>query len=541
MAEETQTAAAVQAETTIKKRPVAMAILDGWGVSSVTEGNAIAAAKTPTMHRILREHPSMALQAAGTAVGLPWGEAGNSEVGHLNLGAGRIVFQEAPEVSTAIADGSFFANQVFIDAVEHVKKYESTLHFIGVLNPAEGEGGLAHVLALLKLAKQQDFSNVVVHVLLGKVGEEGSMKRYVESLQGKMAEIGIGNIGTVSGEYFAMDREKRWEHTGRAYRTMVDGLGQVEPSVDKVLEKAYEQNLPEEYVEPTIVEKPRPIGNNDSIIFFNWRPERSRQLAKSFVAPYFGQFEHGKPLKNLYLVTMTSFEHDMSVKSAFIANPVKDTMPELLSKAGLRQYHVAETEKFAHITTFFNGGHEGAFPGEIDDEVKSAEVRGYDELPEMSTQEVADKMVTAIRAERADFYLANLANLDMVGHTGNFQAATRAAEVVDAALGQIIEACQEKGLHLLITADHGNAEQMMSMQSGINNVDHSNNPVPLILISPDDIGLSGQDRSIMDGSLPAGMLADVAPTVLELFGIEKAEEMTGYSLLETPDKDDELL
>ena len=536
MAEQTKTAAA-PTSSAITRRPVAMVILDGWGVSSVSEGNAIAAAKTPVMHKVLRDYPSMALQAAGTAVGLPWGEAGNSEVGHLNLGGGRIVFQEAPEISTAIADGSFFSNQVFIEAVEHVKKFESALHFIGVLNPEEGEGGLAHVTALLELAKQQDFTDVVVHILFGRSGEAGGMQRYVESLQEKMQEIGAGTIGTVSGEYYAMDREKRWEHTGRAYRLMVDGLGQVEPTVADVLDKAAAENLPEEYVEPTIVGKARPIGDNDSIIFFNWRPERSRQLAKAFVAPYFGEFEHGKPLKNLYLVTMTSFEQDMSVKAAFVANPVQETLPEVLSKAGLRQYHVAETEKFAHITTFFNGGHEGPFPGETDDEVKSAEVRGYDDLPQMGTPEVADKLVAAIQAGRADFYLANLANMDMVGHTGNFQAATQAAEAVDAALGKIIAACQEQGLHLLITADHGNAEQMTSMQTGIQNVDHSNNPVPLILISPDNIGLSGQDRSIMDGSLPSGMLADVAPSILELFGLEKPEAMTGYSVLETPDNE----
>ncbi len=515
------------------ERPVVMVILDGWGVSTVSEGNAIAAAHTPIMHRLLQEYPSMALQAAGTAVGLGWGEAGNSEVGHLNLGAGRIVFQEVPQISTAIADGSFFQNQVFIDAVGHVKQFKSALHFIGVLNPEEGSAGLTHVNALLELAKQQEFSNVYLHLLLGKGGSlQDSMGNYIAELEEIMENVGIGTIATVSGQYYAMDREKRWEHTARAYRLMVDGVGQRIGTVAEALQTAQAQNLPEEYVEPTLIGDAPSVGDNDSIIFFNWRPERSRQLAKAFVAPYFGEFEHGKPLKNLYLVTMSSFEQDMSVKAAYLADNIEQTLAERLSAAGLRQYHVAETEKFAHITTFFNGGREEAWPGETDQEIPSAQVRGYDELPEMSSPAVTDKLVEALAGSTADFYLVNLANMDMVGHTGNFQAGSAAAEAVDAALAKIVAAAEAAGAHLLITADHGNAEQMTSVHTGITNVDHSNNPVPFILASPDGIGLTGQDRSLMDGSLPAGMLADVAPTVLDLFGLDKPEEMTGYSLLE---------
>jgi len=313
---------------------------------------------------------------------------------------------------------------------------------------------------------------------------------------------------------------------------MVDGVGQRGSTVAEVLQNAHAQNLPEEYVEPTLIGDAPAVGDNDSIIFFNWRPERSRQLAKAFVAPYFGEFEHGKPLKNLYLVTMSSFEQDMSVKAAYLADNIEETLSECLSKQGLRQYHLAETEKFAHITTFFNGGHEEAWPGETDVEIDSKQVRGYDELPEMSTPAVADTFVEAIGASSADFYLVNLANMDMVGHTGNFQAGSVAAEAVDTALGKIVEACDTAGAHLLITADHGNAEQMTSVHTGITNVDHSNNPVPFILVSPDGIGLTGEDRSLMDGSLPAGMLADMAPTVLDLFGMDKPEAMTGYSLLE---------
>lgn len=522
--------------------PVVMVILDGWGVSPITEGNAIAAARTPTIHRLLQDAPSMALQAAGTAVGLPWGEAGNSEVGHLNLGAGRIVFQETPAIATAIADGSFFQNQVFIDAVEHVKKNDSRLHFIGVLNPEEGEKGLAHVSALLDLAKQQGFSNVSVHLLLGKAGQsEGSMSKYVELLQGRMDQTGVGRIATVSGQYYAMDHEKRWEHTARAYRLMVDGVGPQAASVEEVLQLGRAQNLPEEYIEPTIVGEPTPIADNDSIIFFNWRPEKSRQLAKAFVAPYFGQFEHGKPLKNLYLVTMSSFTEDISVKSAFLAEKLVDGLAETLSKNGKKQYHVAETEKFAHVTTFFNGGYEQPFEGEHDEEVPSPEVRSYDEAPEMASKAIVEKFLTALTNDEADFYLVNLANMDMVGHTGEFQAATQAAEAVDAAISQIVEACESKGAHLLITADHGNAEQMTNIQSGITNVDHTNNPVPLIFISPEEINLTGSGRSIMDGSLPAGMLADVAPTVLDLLGVAKPDAMTGYSLLERESKGDDLV
>lgn len=521
-------------------KPVVLLILDGWGVSPINEGNAIAAAQTPTLHRLLNECPSMALQAAGTAVGLGWGEAGNSEVGHLNLGAGRIVFQETPAIATAIADGSFFQNQVFIDAVEHVKKNQSRLHFIGVLNPEEGAKGLTHIGALLELAAKQDFKDVSIHLLLGKAGDlEDSMAKYLEQLQELIGKAGVGEIATVSGQYYAMDREKRWEHTARAYRLMVDGVGPSAKSVDEVLQLGRAQNLPEEYLEPTKIEGTPPINDNDSIIFFNWRPEKSRQLAKAFVAPYFGQFEHGKPLKNLYLVTMSSFAGDDNVKAAFLAEPLADGLAETLAKNGKRQYHVAENEKYAHVTTFFNGGHEQPFEGEEDEEVESAKVRGYDEKPEMSTPEVARRLAAAISTDRAEFYLANFANMDMVGHTGNFQAAVTAAKSVDESLAQVVEAAESQGAHLLITADHGNAEQMTNIQSGITNVDHSNNPVPLILASPDEIGLTGEGQSIVDGSLPAGMLADVAPTVLDLLELPKPDAMTGYSLIERDTGDGE--
>ncbi|MEX2043550.1 MAG: 2,3-bisphosphoglycerate-independent phosphoglycerate mutase [Patescibacteria group bacterium] len=519
-----------------QRRPVVMLVLDGWGISPISEGNAIASAQTPNIHRLLQEYPSMALQAAGTAVGLPWGEAGNSEVGHLNLGAGRIVFQEVPAIATALASGSFFQNQVFIDAVKHVKEHESALHFIGVLSPEEGSQGLEHVKALLELSKQQDFKDVYLHLLLDKEGQvEDSMGKYLKQLQAIMQQVGVGKIATVSGEYYAMDREKRWEHTARAYSLMVDGKGPQVQSVDDVLARARTKDMPTEYVEPTRVDTPRSISDNDSIIFFNYRPERSRQLAKAFVAPYFGQFEHGEPLKNLYLVTMSSFADDMTVKAAFVAEKIKDSLGEAVAKTGLKQYHVAETEKFAHITTFLNGGHDQAFKGETDEKVPSPEVRGYDERPEMAAATIADKLLAAMRTNDYALYVANFANMDMVGHTGNFEAAIRGAEAVDKEVGRITEACQKSECNLVITADHGNAEQMTSVRTGISNVDHSNNPVPFVLVSPDGLALSGQDRSVMDGSLPSGMLADVAPTVLDLLQIPKPEAMTGYSLIERPE------
>ncbi|MSU76341.1 2,3-bisphosphoglycerate-independent phosphoglycerate mutase [Patescibacteria group bacterium] len=519
-----------------KRTPVVELILDGWGVSPAAEGNAIQAAKTPVMDGLIQQYPSMALQAAGTAVGLPWGEAGSSEVGHLNLGAGRIVFQEVPAITTAIANGSFFQNQVFIDAVEHVKKNNSALHFIGVLSPEEGSKGLVHVTALLELAKQQKFDRVYLHLLLDKEGAlENSMLNYLQELQDLMKKAGVGTIATISGEYYAMDREKRWEHTARAYSLMVDGIGPSAGSVDEVIGNSKRQSLPTEFIEPTLITGAPKIGNNDSIIFFNWRPEQSQQLAKAFVAPYFGQFEHGKPLKNLYLVSMSSFASDDDVKAAFLADKIKDGLTETLSKQGLRQLHLAETEKFAYVTMYFNGGYEQPFAGEQDVEVPSVQVRSYDEAPAMSTPQVTDKLIESITAGQADFYLANLANMDMVGHTGNFEAAVKAAEVVDQAVGRIVEACQQQQIHLIITADHGNAERMTSPRTGIANVDHSNNPVPFILISPSGLGLTGQGRGITDGSLPSGMLADVAPTVLALLGLGKPEAMTGYSLLLTAD------
>ncbi len=515
-----------------------MLILDGWGISTISEGNAMAAARTPNMHALLQGHPSMALQAAGTAVGLAWGEAGNSEVGHLNLGAGRIVFPESPDISTAIADGSFFQNQVFIDAVQHVKKNNSALHFIGMLNPEEGSAGLTHAAALIELAAKQQFDRVYLHLLLAKGGSlQDSMLNYITELQAILKQSGVGQIATISGQYYAMDKEKRWEHTARAYRLMVDGEGSQVDTVEEILQRNHAQNLTEEYLEPTRLGNPPKIQDNDAIIFFNWRSERSRQLAKAFVAPYYGEFEHGKPLKNLYLVTMSSFQQDMTVKAAFLVKNIEDGLAETLSKKGLRQYHVAETEKFSHVTTFFNGGSETPFEGEQDEEVPSPSVRGYDELPQMASPAVADKLIGAIQAGAADFYVANFANMDMVGHTGSFQAATAAAEAVDQELGRVMEAAKGAGANLIVTSDHGNAEQMTNVQSGITNVDHSNNPVPFILLSPDEHRLTGQDRSIMDGSLPSGMLADVAPTVLDLLGVNKPAEMTGYTLIARDDAD----
>lgn len=519
-----------------QRTPVVQLILDGWGVSQVAEGNAILSAQTPVMDQLIQHYPSMALQAAGTAVGLPWGEAGSSEVGHLNLGAGRIVFQEVPAIATAIANGSFFQNQVFIDAVNHVRKNQSALHFIGVLTPEEGSRGLTHVSALLELAKQQKFDRVYLHLLLDKEGSlENSMLNYLQELQDLMKKIGVGTIATVSGEYYAMDREKRWEHTARAYRLMVDGVGPSAASVEEIINQAKRASLQTEFIEPTLITGAPKIGDNDSIIFFNWRPEQSQQLAKAFVAPYFGQFEHGKPLKNLYLVSMSSFASDDDVKAAFLADKIKDGLAETLSRHGLRQYHIAETEKFAYVTMYFNGGYEQSFAGEQDVEVPSVEVRGYDESPAMSTPPVTAKLIEAINGNQADFYLANLANLDMVGHTGSLDAAVKAAETVDQAVGQIVQACQQQQVHLIITADHGNAEKMTSPRTGISNVDHTNNPVPFILISSAGLGLTGQGRGLTDGSLPAGMLADVAPTVLALLGIDKPDVMTGYSLLQTED------
>jgi 2,3-bisphosphoglycerate-independent phosphoglycerate mutase len=513
--------------------PVVMLVLDGWGVSAATEGNAVAAAQAPNMRQLMQQQPSMALQASGTAVGLPWGEAGNSEIGHLNLGAGRIVFQDVPAIATALANGSFFQNKVFIDSVNHAKQYDSALHFIGVLSPEEGSQGLAHVNALLELAQQQQFGRVYLHLLFDKEGTiENSMGRYVKELEGLMQRTGVGRIATVSGEYYAMDREKRWEHTARAYRLMVDGVGQKAASVEAVLNKAAGENRSTEYIEPTVIEKDATIKDNDTIIFFNWRPERARQLAKAFVAPYFGEFEHGKPLKNLYLVSMSSFAGDDEVKAAFIAEPVRDGLAETLSKQGLRQFHIAETEKFAQITTFFNGGVEQPFAGEIDQEVPSLQVQGYDERPEMSASQIIDQLLSAVADNQADFYLANLANCDMVGHTGDFDATVKAVEAVDAQIGRVVAACQGAA-NLIITADHGNAERMRSPHTGVSNVDHTNDPVPFVLVSPAGYRLNGQGQSAQDGQLPGGMLADVAPTVLHLLGIEKPEAMTGYSLLAT--------
>ena len=510
----------------MKDKVTMLMILDGFGDNPNKDGNAIKLANTPNIDKLMKKYPNTDIFTSGKYVGLPEGQMGNSEVGHTNIGAGRIVYQELTRITKSIEDGDFFSNPEFIAAIENCKKHNSKLHILGLVSDGGVHSHIRHLYGLLEMAKRRDFEDVYVHCFLdGRDTPPASAEGYIAKLQDKMKEKGIGKIASISGRFYAMDRDKRWQRIQKCYDAIVNGEGIKAGSAIKAIEDSYQKEVFDEFVEPTVIcngEEPvAKIEENDSVIFFNFRPDRARELTRALVDKDFNEFETKK--MDLYFVCFTNYDETMpNVHIAFEKEVLHNTFGEVVSKAGLTQLRIAETEKYAHVTFFFNGGEEKQYPGEDRILVPSPKVETYDQKPEMSAYEVTDKVVAALEEDKYDVVILNFANADMVGHTGNLPAAIKAIEAVDECVGRIVKVIEEKKGNLIITADHGNAEQMIDYATGEPHTAHTTNPVPIILITAD------QSIKLKDN----GKLADLAPTMLDLMGIEKPKEMTGESLLE---------
>lgn len=505
------------------KKPYALIIMDGYGVNDRQEGNAIFEAKTPNMDRYMQEYPHTIIHASGMDVGLPEGQMGNSEVGHTNIGAGRIVYQELTRITKSIEDGDFFENPTLIAAMNHCKKNDSALHLMGLLSDGGVHSHIRHLYGLLRMAKKEGLTKVHVHCFLdGRDTPPSSGGAFVEELVAQIREIGVGDIASVMGRYYAMDRDNRWERVEKAYNAMVLGQGETCDSAVTAVKESYNQGITDEFVAPTVVCKDgAPLGKieeKDSVIFFNFRPDRAREITRTIVDPEFVGFE--RKFFETFYVCMTQYDASMpNVQVAFKPESLNNTFGEYISKKGLRQLRIAETEKYAHVTFFFNGGVEQVYDGEDRALINSPKVATYDLQPQMSAPEVTEEVVKRIESGSYDVIILNFANCDMVGHTGVFDAAVAAVETVDTCLGKVVDAIEKMGGVALITADHGNADQMLDYENGGAFTAHTTNVVPLVLVGKKDVNLK------------PGRLADLAPTMLELMGLEKPEEMTGTSVI----------
>jgi 2,3-bisphosphoglycerate-independent phosphoglycerate mutase len=527
-----------------KYKPVALIILDGWGVAPDGEGNAITKAKTPNLDNYKKNYPVINLIASGTEVGLSFGEVGNSEVGHLNIGAGRVYYQTLPRIDQEITSGNFFNNPAFLSAFEHVKKNKSNLHFMGLVSAGKVHSSDEHLHRLLELAKKNGCSkNVYVHAFLdGRDTLYNSGKYFIEQLLNKMSELKTGKLATLAGRYWAMDRDNHWDRVEKVYRAMTEGEAD-RTAVDplQAIDGAYaNKNYDEEFLPTVITDKngkpTATIKANDAVIFFNFRPDRAREMTKAFVLPEFDKFSR-QPLDNIFFATMGEYEKDLPVSAvAYPPMVIINGLAETISRAGLKQFHIAETEKYAHITFFLNGTREEPFPGEERKIIPSPKVSSYDQQPEMSALEVSKETVKAVESGKYDFLAINFANADMVGHTGSMDATIKACETIDKYVGEVVDHVLAHGGAVVITADHGNGEEIVNLQTGDIDKEHSTNPVPMYVISRELMGQAGPSGDPPEGDLslmqPVGMLADVAPTILNLMGLEQPPEMTGSSLVQ---------
>ncbi len=506
------------------KKTTMLMILDGFGINEKEEGNAIKMANIPNIKRILKQYPNTILHTSGLDVGLPEGQMGNSEVGHTNIGAGRIVYQELTRITKSIEDGDFFSIPELVTAIENCKKNHSKLHIMGLVSDGGVHSHQRHLFALLELAKRKDFEDVYVHCFLdGRDTPPASAEGYLAELEAKMSEKGVGKIATIMGRFYAMDRDKRWNRIQKAYDAMVKGEGEKASSASVAIENSYQKEVFDEFVVPTVIcnnDKPvAKIEENDSVIFFNFRPDRAREITRAIVDEEFDGFEREYFKTNF--VTFTNYDETIkNVSVAFKKDEIKNTFGEIISKHGMTQLRIAETEKYAHVTFFLNGGEEKQYEGEDRILIPSPKVETYDMKPEMSAFEVTENVLNAIHSRKYDSIILNFANPDMVGHTGNVEAVIKALESLDGCVEKIVEAIEEEHGILLITADHGNCEQMIDYKTGEPHTAHTTNPVPLVLVGKDDV------------KLKEGRLADLAPTMLDLMGLEKPEEMTGESLIE---------
>ena len=509
------------------RRPIALVILDGWGISPSCEANAVCQARTPRLDALLQEYPSTRLGASGLDVGLPAGQMGNSEVGHLNIGAGRVVYQDLTRISKSIEEDDFFRNPVLTAAMEKVREGGGKLHLMGLLSDGGVHSHNSHIYALVELARRCGLKDICIHAFMdGRDTPPKSGVDYLAQLEDQLRQTGVGRVATVIGRYYAMDRDNRWERVEKAYRAMVQGEGIPAVTSEAAIRGAYAAGQTDEFVEPRVIRSgDRPaatVDNGDAIIFFNFRTDRAREITRAFTDPAFEGFQREKiPALTVY-ACMTEYDETFRLPVAFPPEVYRNLLGEVIARAGKKQLRIAETEKYAHVTFFFNGGSEVPAAGEERVLIPSPkEVATYDQKPAMSAPEVTDRMVERIVSGVFDFIVLNYANPDMVGHTGILKAAIAAMETVDTCLGRVVEAVLAAGGSLLITADHGNCEQMLDDQGNVQTA-HSSNPVPLILVDPDRRGQR----------LHPGILADLAPTILALMGLEKPIEMTGRCLLE---------
>jgi 2,3-bisphosphoglycerate-independent phosphoglycerate mutase len=537
--------------------PVVLIILDGWGIAPPGPGNAITQANAPFFQKLWSAYPHTKIQASGKAVGLPQGEDGNTEVGHINMGAGQIVFQDLPRINTAIADGSFFQNPVLIEAINYVKKNQSTLHFLGLIGSGGVHANNEHLFALIKFAKLQNISQLALHLITdGRDSPPTTAKTYLTEVEEQLKTAGLGRIASIMGRYYGMDRDFRWDRTAKAYQCLVEGKGQIASSWQEIVDKSYAKNITDEFIEPTnlIDEKtkqPTLVNDNDAVIFYNFRVDRPRQLTKAFVLTDFETvankpafdpladkylhthiakaedlnppFKRNKVLKNLFFVTMTNYQKGLPVKIVMSSVQIENPLSRVVAENGLRQLKMSETEKERFVTYYFNGLREQPFTGEDWQIIPSPSVATYDLKPEMSTPELTRQLIAKLNQRLYQLIVINIACVDMVGHSGNITAAIRAVEAADSALSQIVPAVQAQGGSVIITADHGNTEEMINLSSGEIDTEHSLNPVPLIIVN-DQLASSVRE-------LPAGVLADVAPTIIKLLGLSQPPEMTGKVLI----------
>ncbi len=506
----------------MSKAPVALLIMDGFGINPSEYGNAIKAAKTPNLDRYFANCPNTIIGASGLDVGLPDGQMGNSEVGHTNMGAGRIVYQQLVKITKSIQDGDFFENPALKAAMQNAKDKGTALHLMGLLSPGGVHSHMTHMYGLVEMAKRFGLTKVYVHAFLdGRDVPPSSAAEYMEEAVTELGKIGLGKIGVISGRFYAMDRDNAWDRVEKAYAALVYGEGVQEDDPVQAIKNSYANGVTDEFMLPTVVAKDAKIGADDSVIFFNFRPDRARQITRSFVDPDFKGFERKNGFFPVHFVCMAQYDATMpNVSVAFPPEELTKTLGEVLADAGKTQLRIAETQKYAHVTFFFNGGEEKQFPGEERILIKSPDVETFDLKPDMSAYEVTEAVLKEIAADKFDAIILNYANCDMVGHTGIFKAAVEAVEAVDDCIGQVTEAILAKGGKVIITADHGNADKMME-DDGSPFTAHTTNPVPAIVVGAENV------KKLREG----GVLADLAPTMLQLMGIPQPKEMTGKTLI----------
>ncbi len=504
---------------------IILVIIDGYGINPNPKGNAIYLAKKPNLDHLILKYPHTQLQTSGLAVGLPEGQMGNSEVGHMNIGAGRVVYQDITRIDKSIAEGSFFKNKALLSAINWPKEKNCALHLMGLVSDGGVHSSLNHLFALLKMAKDNQVKEVYVHAFLdGRDTSPTAGVRYLRQLQEKMQELGVGKLSTVVGRYYAMDRDKRWDRTKKGYDAIVKGEGEFSEDITATIEKFYAENITDEFMLPIVLGEKKAgklsgrVKDQDAVIYFNFRADRARQLSFALTDCNFKEFP--KENVKVHLVSMCWYHDNLEAEIAFLNQKLENNLGEFISRLGKKQLRMAETEKYAHVTFFFNGGYETPYPGEERIMIPSAKVATYDLKPEMSAYEVTEKVISEIKSIKYDLIILNYANPDMVGHTGVIPAAVKAVETVDECIGKVIEAVKEVDGTALITADHGNCEMMIDYQSGKVHTAHTTFPVPLILV-----------KNNFKLKLKEGKLADIAPTILDLMGTEKPKEMEGVSLL----------